>query len=178
MIHFVFNRPAQMLKVFRADGSLDRVVKASGDAWGDGYSGPHGHDYPIAPGHYTLTHVEPIQPPIASEGPGQIYVGDLDAATARVLPGATVDGVNVTLAGVTLPIGNLAKFARAEIMIHGGGSNAPDPFAPHQDLCKTEGCTRVYNADLPGLMHIVSDGLKGGQHVLFTVIGEPAPLAR
>jgi hypothetical protein len=42
---------------------------------------------------------------------------------------------------------DFAKHGRAGIGIHGGGSAAPDPFAPEQGWYPTDGCLRLQNAD-------------------------------
>lgn len=37
---------------------------------------------------------------------------------------------------------------RAGICLHGGGSSAPDPLAPYQELTPTHGCVRMHNKDI------------------------------
>jgi len=37
---------------------------------------------------------------------------------------------------------------RSGVGLHGGGSGAPQPFAPYQKLLPTLGCLRMYNQDL------------------------------
>ena len=182
MIHIVFERPLERLKVFLNDGSLWDSIEASGDAWGDGTSGPYGHDYPIAPGHYCVTAVDPIDPAIVSEGAGQIEVHDIGPATLSLLEGAgkaISAGSNVDIGGIGLPVGGLARYSREGIMIHGGGSNLVEhglnPLAPDQPLCKTEGCTRVHNADLARLMTLLNEEMSDNT-VVYSVIGDPTPL--
>ncbi len=184
MIHVVFNRPSASFKVFGLNGAIEAQFVAGGDAWG----GPgYGHDGPTPVGHYLLTHVEKFDAPIASEGDGQVYVADLDFATVRTLenagkariavfsyePGA-VD-TQVEIGGITLPIGQLAKYDRSAIMIHGGGSNAPDPLAPQQPLLRTEGCTRLHNEDFDAFASWLAP-LLADNVAVYSVIGEPLPL--
>lgn len=47
-----------------------------------------------------------------------------------------------------------AKYGRAGIMIHGGGSQCgwPKSWAPKQPLFPTHGCVRMYNQDLRDLL--------------------------
>lgn len=40
------------------------------------------------------------------------------------------------------------RYNRAGCGIHGGGTGAPDPLAPYQQLMPTLGCIRMFNADL------------------------------
>jgi hypothetical protein len=185
MIHLVFNRPTGKLKTFTPEGSLRSTIDATGDAWGDGAHAPYGHNYPIPPGHYRITSHERFPSPIVSEGPGQIYVADIDDATLATLVGAkkaSMAGQQVTIGGVSLAIGNLAKYGRSEIMLHGGGSNlaqlspAEDPLAPMQALCKTHGCTRLHNGDLLDLMLYLGP-LYTGHTVVYSVVGDPLKLA-
>jgi len=180
-VHLVFDRPAMRLRIFGPDAPTD-AFEASGDAWGDGLHAPYGHDYPIPPGHYQLTTIDHIDPPIASEGAAQIQVEDLDAdaldalirdAHAMHAPGA-VPAANI--GGLHGDLGGLARHGRAAIMVHGGGSNAPDPFAPRQQLCKTFGCTRMHNEDLATLVAYLEH--HPDRRTVFTVLGDPAPLAR
>lgn len=185
MVHLVFDRANKRLKIF-VDGiaSEDRIIEASGDAWGNhGMSGgepPYGHDCWIAPGHYKLTQVERINPPIASEGAGQIYVADLiprDISELAICNKAQWVGDQVSIGGVTLPIGGLLRYVRGGIMLHGGGSACPDPFAADQPLAKTYGCTRLHNQDLGMLMDLLEPLIANGQHVIFSCVGDPAPVS-
>ena len=102
MMHVVFERPTQSLKIFLPDG-LDYELIASGDAWGSGY----GHDAPIAPGHYLFTgQIDYFEPPIASEGPGQIYVSDVNDRHLGWLIAAKrarMAGQQVDVGGIVLP---------------------------------------------------------------------------
>lgn len=47
---------------------------------------------------------------------------------------------------------NEERYGRSGCGVHGGGSNAPDPLAPYQQLCATYGCIRFYNKDLETLI--------------------------
>ena len=44
------------------------------------------------------------------------------------------------------------KWGRSGVGIHGGGTSAPDPLAPYQQLVPTLGCIRMYNADLEKIL--------------------------
>lgn len=44
------------------------------------------------------------------------------------------------------------KYGRAGVGLHGGGSSAPDPLAPYQQLVPTCGCIRMYNKDLEAVI--------------------------
>lgn len=157
-------------------------MTANGSAWGDGgANAPYGFQCQIAPGHYKLTQVERLSPPIASEGAGQIYVADLTGSDYFTLAKAgackSVSATEWSIGGYSLSVGMLGKYSRTEVMLHAGGSNAPDPFAPRQLLCRTYGCTRVYNQDLASLMDLLEPVFSaGGQYVIFSVIGDSPEL--
>lgn len=181
MIHLVFNRPTGKLKIFAADGSLWDMIDAGGDAVTDSNpaDGPYGFEWPCPPGHYLLETPQSIAPPSHAEGAWQIPVVDMPSATASRLVDAhdaTRDGANLVLSGVSLPLGQLARYGRAGIMIHGGGSADPDPLENYQPLCKTEGCTRVHNADLSRIVAYLTP-LFGGNTVVYTIAGTPLPLS-
>ncbi len=134
---------------------------------------------PSPPGHYLLAAPQSIAPPSAAEGAWQIPVGDLPSATASALINAgdaTQAGPNLVIGGISQPLGQLAALGRGGIMIHGGGSNDPDPLADYQPLCKTEGCTRLHNADLARVVAYLSP-LYGGNTVVYTIAGAPLPLS-
>jgi hypothetical protein len=178
MIHLIFNRPTGRLTVYDADGSVWDTIDAGGDAWGAAPNNEWGHDAPMPPGHYTLGAPEPIDPPSLAEGVAQIPVHDVDEQTLANLVRAGVaseSGTNVTIGGVAAPIGGLSRFGRGGIMIHGGGSNDPKPLEPFQPLCKTEGCTRVHNADLDRLTAFINARISGST-VIYTAIGSALTL--
>jgi hypothetical protein len=194
MIHCVFDRPNGVLKVFAASGTtMKNNFGATGDAWGretNPNDGPHGHFWPIASGHYVLTQWQSwgAAGRVASEGYGQIYVADLDDATKQRLIDnglCRVKGDYLVIGGIALPRGGLAAWGRSEIMVHGGGSNAPDPFAAVQPLCATDGCTRVHNQDWPVLvndlagttLHFPPDVASGTfpETVVYSVVGDSPP---
>ncbi len=181
MIHLVFDRPTGKLKLFKPDRSLWGTLDAGGDAWGDGTiaDGPYGHLWPCPPGHYVLEAPQSIAPPSAAEGAWQMPVADMPSAVADRLVeahDAARDGSSLTIGGISQPIGQLAKYARSAIMIHGGGSNDPDPLADYQPLCKTDGCTRLHNADLERVVTFLSP-LFGDNTVVYTIAGTPLPLS-
>ncbi|HKE37390.1 MAG TPA: hypothetical protein VKB39_08155 [Candidatus Baltobacteraceae bacterium] len=194
MIHVVFDRAGGVLKVFSPDGATMRSnFAATGDAWGRASNpndGPHGHFWPIATGHYVLTKWESwgVAGAAPSEGYGQIYVMDLDDATKQRLIDANfckVQGDYLVIGGIALPRGGLAAWGRSEIMVHGGGSNAPQPLAPMQPLCSTDGCTRVHNQDWPAIVndlagtHLSFPPAAGSgafqETVVYSVIGDSPP---
>jgi len=179
MIHPVFDRPTQTIKAFNANGSVYRVFRGEGDAWGHTADNEYGHDAWMPPGHYLLGAPQFFAQPIASEGFGQIPISDLDAATLGALVAAgkaTANGSNATIGGIVAAIGGLAKYDRSALFVHGGGSNAPQPFADYQMLCKTEGCPRMWNAEWREFALWLQDQ-SAGNTIVFTVIGNPVILA-
>ena len=187
MIHLLFDRPTGRLKVYDALGVLWLTFVAGGDAWGNyGISDddtppspPYGHACWCPPGHYRLDLVQYFDPPIASEGFGQIPVLDLDVDTLALLQNsgrATVSGTTADIGGITLPFGQLAKQGRSAIMIHCGGSNAPDPFADDQGLYRTFGCTRMLNEDWKTLAAWLVPQYQDNT-IIYSIVGDPLPLA-
>lgn len=183
MIHIIFDRSSAELKVYSSIGGLAYTYTAQGDAWGNHEGGegpqPYGTDCWCPQGHYRLGVPQFYLPPIAREGYGQIPVLDLDAeALAQLVnAGHAVVGGNVAnIGGTALDLNQLAKWNRSAIMIHCGGSNAPDPFADHQKLCRTNGCTRMYNLDWKNLAHWLEPQFNGNI-VIYSVVGDPQILA-
>ena len=182
MIHFVAPRSQGLLKVFVRDGSLWKTFSAGFDAWGN-YStpppaSPWGFDCWMPPGHFILGAAQFFDP-IPSEGYGQIPVSDMDAdSLAQLVKSgyATCSGLTATIGGVEAPIGQLAQYDRSAIMLHGGGSNAPDPYAAYQPLCRTNGCTRLHNADFKALAAFLQP-LVDGNVIVYTAIEAPAALS-
>ncbi|MBD5635729.1 MAG: hypothetical protein IAI49_14755 [Candidatus Eremiobacteraeota bacterium] len=169
------------LKAFNESGTQLLEIDASGDAWGDGVSGPYGTEYPVAPGHYTLDAPQRWSEGDPAEGYGQIPFLDLTQKHVFALASAGLSkqvGSNLTIGDITLPVGMLAQFGRSEIMVHGGGSNLglPAALAPHQPLLKTEGCTRVHNADWKTLAQLV-DEWRVGHIIVWSAVGDPAPVS-
>ena len=183
MLHLVFDRPSAELKVYDALGVLYSTYVAQGDAWGnhDGSGGPqpYGVDCWCPQGHYRLATPQFFTPPIASEGFGQIPVQDLDAEALASLSEAgrlIVNGTTANIGGVILPLNQLGKWNRSGIMIHCGGSNAPAPFIPMQQLCRTEGCTRMYNGEWQTLAAWLEPQYNSNI-VIYSVVGDPQILA-
>lgn len=180
MRHIVFDRANNAFKVFDL-GIRQFLFEASGSAVGDGINPPYTHDCQIPQGHYKLTQVERFAP-IPSEGAGQVYVADLTPRDISVLAqGRKAKWIldKVIIGGILLPIGRLATYGRAEIMLHGGGTVLGEPacYAPNQPLCKTCGCTRMHNADLAQFMDWL-EPIIGQDHVIYSVAGDSPPLPR
>lgn len=185
LVHIIFNRDNSLLKVFDLT-TLRAEYEASGDAWGlvPGNDGepPYGHNCPVAPGHYKLTRVQWFNPPIVSEGPAQIFVADLDQRDVTYLIAndkALEIGDNLSVCGLVGPIGGLAKYGRSQILIHGGGTRlGPHALDPRQpELCKTFGCTRMFNEDLVRLGTYLDPQIKSARIVILTIVGNSPPLA-
>jgi hypothetical protein len=182
MIHAVFERRAERLSVFGPDGRLWHAVAAAGDARGGGMRAPYGPGFPIAPGHYRLTGQAAHDPPTADDGPGVIYVGDLDTAALQNLVNAgraTARGTSVEIARLAGAVGGLAHWNRSAIAVRGGGGTLArltppeDPLAPFQRLTPGDGGVRLHNADLARLMQIL-DPFYTSNTIVLTVLGDPA----
>lgn len=175
MLHLVFDRPNATIVAYDSFGSVYGGWPAAGDAWG----GPgYGIGGVMPPGHYKLEPVEYFNPPLLSEGYGQIPVLDLDvdALAAIVKAGrAVVNGTLADIGGITAPLGQLAVYDRSAIMIHGGGSNSPNPLAEDQGLYKTDGCTRMLNKDWKVLANWLEPQFDGN-YVIYSAIGDPVKL--
>ena len=185
MIHAVFERPSERLSVFGPDGRLWHAVNASGDAGGGGMRAPYGPGFPIAPGHYRLIGQTAHDPPTADDGPGLIYVDDLDTAALQTLVNAgraTMRGASAEIARLTGVVGGLAQWNRSAIAIRGGGAllarvtPPEDPLAPYQRLTRGDGGVRLHNADLARLMQIL-DPIYPSNTIVLTVLGDPARLS-
>jgi len=184
VIHLVAPRSQNTLKVFTRDGSLWEYFEAGFDAWGnhgtDGALPPWGYDCWMPIGHYILGPVDVFDTPIDSEGYGQIPVLDVDAGTlAKLVQGgyATVNGLTAVIGGIEAPLAQLSQYDRSEIMIHCGGSNAPDPLADNQGLYRTFGCTRMLNADWRELAAWLQP-LEAGNVIVYTALETPADLGQ
>ena len=181
MIHVVFERRLGRLAVFGPDGRLWHAVEAGGDAGRDGPRAPYGPGFPIAPGHYRLIEQTEYDPATPQDGPGLIFVDDVDTATLQKLLGAgraRMRGADVEIARLVAGAGGLARYGRSAIAIRGGGSTlAPpeDPLAPYQRLTRGDGGVRVHNADLARLMQILGPQY-GTETIVFTVLGDPPRL--
>ena len=185
MLHLVYSRPESTLKVYDAMGALYKTYTAAGDAWGNhgvppsGPQPPYGYDCWCPPGHFRLGVPEFFNPAIVSEGFGQIPVMDLDAdllATLASSGRAIVNGKTANIGGIIAEISQLSRFGRSEIMIHCGGSNAPDPTADYQELCRTYGCTRMFNIEWREMAHWLEPQMESNA-VIYTIIGDPKILA-
>jgi hypothetical protein len=185
VIHLVFERRRGRLAVFGPDGRLWHAVEAEGDARRDGPRPPHGPGFPIPPGHYHLTGQVEHDPATPDDGPGLIYVDDLNTTTLQQLVHAgrarARDG-GFEIARLPGAVGELARYGRTKIAIRGGGpalaqrSPAEDPLAPYQRLTPGDGGIRVHNADLARLMMILGPPFDSRGTVVLTVLGDPAPV--
>jgi hypothetical protein len=184
MIHAVFERRSEQLAIFGPDGRLWHTIAASGDAGGGGMRAPYGPGFAIAPGHYRLIGQTEHDPPTPDDGPGLIYVDDLDTAALQTLVNAgraTMRGASVDIARLIVPVGGLAQWNRSAIAIRGGGTSlarltpAEDPLAPYQRLTRGDGGVRVHNADLARLLQILGP-IYPANTVVFTALGDPARL--
>jgi hypothetical protein len=92
------------------------------------------------------------------------------AKKATLLP----DG-QLVIGGVTAWSGQLAAYNRDGIMNHCGSSNASDPFADKQQLCKTYGCTRMWNVEWREFAAWLNANREGNT-VIYTVVGDPISL--
>ena len=179
MLHIVFDRPSQLIKAYEPDKTLAHTFRGEGDAWGWTPEAPYAHDGWMAPGHYVLGDVQRFDPPINSEGFGQIPILDLthDVADKLVAAGdAKWNGLEFVIGGISAKIGQMAVYGRAGIMNHCGGSNAPNPLADFQMLCKTFGCSRMWNAEWRQFAAWL-DGIRTGHTVVYSAIGDPVRLA-
>jgi hypothetical protein len=183
VIHVVFERRLGRLAAYGPDGRLWLLAEANGEARGVGGRSPHGPGYPVAPGHYRLLGQVEHEPATAEDGPGAIDVGDLDLATlSRIVDAgrARPRGRAYEIASLVAPAGELARFGRSAIVIHGGGPSLAhlvppeDPLAPYQRLTRGDGGVRMHNADLARLMMILRPAFAEPATVVFTVIGEPS----
>jgi hypothetical protein len=185
VIHVVFERRLERLAVFGPDGKLWHAILATGAAHRAGPRPPYGPGFPIAPGHYRLTGRVEHDPATPEDGPGAIFVGDLDPALLQRLldPGRAKrrDGL-IEIARLPAATGGLAQHDRTGIAIRGGaaasaaGVSPDDPLAPFQPLTPSDGGVRAHNADLARLLMILGPELDRGTTVVFTVLGEPPPL--
>jgi len=175
---------------YAADGTQVHF-DASGDTWGNHGVGesdgsqpkpPYGHLCSLAPGHYELGQVDDNGEGCVSEGRWQIHVNDLSDATKNAIIAAG-KGVahpetgTIDIGGIDLPRGGIAKYERAAVMIHGGGSNlGVHALDDNQPLLRTWGCTRVHNADLNNIRQLVQAAHAAGHAVIFSCVGDPAPV--
>ena len=105
---------------------------------------------------------------------------DVDAGTlAKLVQGgyATVNGLTAVIGGLEAPLAQLSQYDRSGIMIHCGGSNAPDPLADNQGLYRTFGCTRMLNADWRELAAWLQP-LEAGNVIVYTALETPADLGQ
>ena len=181
MIHVVFERRLGRLAVFGPDGRLWHALEAAGDAGRDGPRAPYGPGFPIAPGHYRLIDQTAYDPPTPEDGPGLIFIDDVDTATLQQLVNAgraRMRGADAEIASLTAGVGGLARYGRSAIAIRGGGAALvppEDPLAPYQRLTRGDGGVRVHNADLARLMQILAP-VYGKETIVLTVLGDPPRL--
>jgi hypothetical protein len=130
-------------------------------------------------GHFVLGPTQRFDPPIASEGYGQIPVLDMSQDIANALVGAgkaTWSGNLLVIGGIAERTGQLARYGRSAIFAHCGGSSAPDPYDDYQKLCRTYGCTRMFNREWREFADWL-DANRAGNTVVYTAVGMPVRLA-
>ena len=184
MIHVVFERRLERLAVFGPDAKLWHAIPATGAAPREGGPAPYGPGFPIPPGHYRLSGRLEHDPATPEDGPGTIYIADLDPALLQRLLDAgrakRRDG-GIEIARLPGAVGGLARHDRTGIVIHGGAAPAngipvAGALSPFQPLTPTGGGVRAHNADLARLLMILGPEFDRAATVVFTVLGEPAPV--
>jgi RHS repeat-associated protein len=73
-----------------------------------------------------------------------------------------------------IPIQGNIPGGMTNVLIHGGGSGATDPFAPDQELRPTMGCLRMKNRTMGGLGRFVRNAKRRGEGVTINV-NNPRP---
>src|SRR5712691_463173 len=139
-LHLIFTAREETLALYSASGTLLLRHEARNKTVRDGQ---YGHDGNCPPGDFALL------PPRHENTPafGKWFVPIIDAA----------------------PHGPMARYGRAGIGIHGGGSGLHDPFAPWQGWVVTEGCIRCLNADLEQIVILLNGCFAAGAHAWLTV---------
>ena len=161
-------------------GKIAALYHGEGDAIGYTPEAPYGHLGWCPPGHYVLGAPQRFESPIASEGFGQIPIVDLTSDVAEQLVSAGKakwSGLDLIIGGIGSRIGQLATYGRSDIFAHGGGSNAVDPYADYQELCKTEGCTRMWNLEWRRFADWL-DANRGENTVVYSILGDPVRLPK
>lgn len=64
------------------------------------------------------------------------------------------------------------KYGRAGVGIHGGGTAAPNPLAPYQQLVPTCGCIRFYNADLEKVILPLYNSVKASGNKIYVSVNQ------
>jgi hypothetical protein len=166
MIHVVFERRLGQLAVFGPDGKLWHAFPATGR---------------IPPlGHYRLTGRAEHDPATPDEGPGVIYVQDLDQTVVQRLLDAgrakRRDG-GLEIARLFGTVGGLAPYGGASA-IHGGASGRPpdDALAPFQPLTSSATGIRAQNADVARLVMILGPEFDRNETIVLTVLSATAPV--
>ena len=174
MIHLVFNRPTESMKVFQPGGSTRFVFDATGGA-------VRRSNGPMPVGHYVLLEPEMFERSTweIATGWGRIRIRDMAqsdvdllvrANLAKVVPTGSID-----IGGIVLPQGRCNAYPRA-VEIHGGGTALGDPGAlvAKQGLCCTLGCIRMHNQDIQTFVEYMR-GLQDGHTFVMSVMGAPTP---
>jgi hypothetical protein len=166
VIHVVFERRSGQLAVFGPDGKPWHAFPATGRI--------------PPPGHYRLTGRAEHDPATRDEGPGVIYVQDLDQTVVQRLLDAgrakrRESGLEI--ARLSGAIGGLAPYGGASA-IHGGASelSPDDAIAPFQPLTPSATGIRAPNADVARLLMILGPEFDRNETVILTIANETSPV--
>jgi hypothetical protein len=142
LAHLVFNGPTASLKMYweHDDGTVElrHELEAHGEAIRNATDGdPYGFDCKAPPGDFGLGDPQSC----ATRNPdGTVTIHNSTPPTWDKAYGCWFTPLVDTN-------GLEAAHGRAGIAFHGGGSDAPDPFALKQGWYVTEGCIRLQNVD-------------------------------
>lgn len=144
-LHVVVDATNEHLKVFNPEGVLQWTAEAR--CFGSNGPGWDRKDGDTPPGEYEIGPVDPIpesDPERDAYGPYFLTLLDIH--------------------------GDEAKYHRAGVGIHGGGTGLPGAFtAPHQGWEVTHGCIRLQNSDLRKLVMSTTIVHANGGRVFVTV---------
>jgi membrane associated rhomboid family serine protease len=170
LAHIVVDRAAKRCKMFlrHADGTVElkHDVEAHTDAVGSANGDPYGPDGLAPPGDYGLGAPQPCA---TRNADGSVTINnntppDWDRA------------FGCWFTPLTDTHGLEGSHGRSGIGFHGGGSNAPDPFAAKQGWYATCGCIRLQNGDNENVfVPFVKDMQKTGVPIVVTIVQDTVP---